>query len=352
MSWNVVPVGEWPRWREAWLALSRASSHDHALLHPAFIDPLIEAFAGADTFLAVDTENGSAAHMLLLQRRGWGNWESFTPSQMPITSIVAAEAGRLASALESLWRALPGCNWLLGLQRWDERYQGAVGSLGPTFETVPYATTMSIDMNQSFAAYWQARPSKLRSNIGRYTRRLDKIEGGWSFRELNAPADIEAAVVEYGRLEGRGWKGAEGSAIGDDNEQGRFYRAVMRNFAALGRAHVFELRLGGQLIASRMGVDSGGMLVFLKTAYDEQHSEIAPGRILLHLTLERAFLMQGLTQAEFYTNASADQLQWCTESRAIGHVNCHRTTWIRKAHGLWQKRRRKDADQAQPAPAS
>ena len=68
---------------------------------------------------------------------------------------------------------------------------------------------------------------------------------------------MPGAVDRYGALESRGWKGAQGTAVRHDNEQGRFYDAVMSNFARDGCAHVYELYLGEQLAASRLLVSNG-----------------------------------------------------------------------------------------------
>ncbi len=346
MSWEIFSVSDWAQWSAAWAQLAQACCSNHPLLDPLFIGPLLDNFGGPDTYLAVQTEQGAAIRMILLERRGWGNWESFTPSQMPLATVVAADHARLAPAIRTLWPKLPGIGWLIGLQRWDEHYQGSLRELGPEFETVPYATTISVAIEGPFSSFWHARPSKLRSNIGRYLRRIEKTGLGWRFSEVSATAEVDAAILEYGRLESRGWKGAEGSAISEDNLQGRFYRAVMRNFSGRAQARVFELRVGEHLVASRLGIDNGAMVVFLKTAYDEERSDLAPGRVLLYLVLERLFNEGRLRRAEFYTNASPDQLQWCTDSRGIGHLNCHRAVWLRRAHEAWHRPRRQRAAKA------
>ena len=48
--------------------------------------------------------------------------------------------------------------------------------------------------------------------------------------------DLTTAVERYAALESRGWKGLEGTAVGSDNVQGRFYDEVLRGFAGSGGA--------------------------------------------------------------------------------------------------------------------
>jgi hypothetical protein len=337
VSWELLPLAEWSRLSATWDELAQLYCAGHPLLDALFLGPLLDSFGGERTYVAVQTAHGTPVRMMLIEDLGWGAWETFSPPQLQIAGVVAAPGSELAAAQRDLWRSLPGVNWLIGLQRWDEFYQGHVSGLGAEFERVPYATTMSVSVQGTFEDYWKTRPKKLRSNVGRYFRRVEEAGIEWRFTELSALADVDAAIIRYGELESRGWKGEEGSAIHEGNEQGTFYRAVMANFARHGSARVYELHFNDDLVASRISIESSGMLVFLKTTYDEQRSEFAPGRLLLRLVLERIFERSACKTAEFYTNASTDQLQWSTQSRQIVHINCHRSRWLRSVHGVWHR---------------
>ena len=50
------------------------------------------------------------------------------------------------------------------------------------------------------------------------------------------------------------------------------------------------------------------MALILKTTYDETLQAYAPGRLLLHEVIRRAFVLWPGRSLEFYTNANADQL--------------------------------------------
>jgi CelD/BcsL family acetyltransferase involved in cellulose biosynthesis len=93
---------------------------------------------------------------------------------------------------------------------------------------------------------------------------------------------------------------------------------------------VYELYFGNQLAASRLCILNGRMLIVLKTTYDETLAHFAPGRVLLHMLLEREFESKDVSRIEFYTNANADSLSWATASRDIFHVAHFRFGLLRR----------------------
>jgi len=184
---------------------------------------------------------------------------------------------------------------------------------------------VAVDLTGGFQAYWDVRGKSLRKNLRRYQNRIESTGMATELRMLDSPSEISHGLKQYGLLESAGWKGAAGTAIHPDNAQGRFYEDVLSRFAATGDALIAELRVGGRLVASRLCVRSGPMLVILKTAYDESAADYAPGRVLLYLLLKELDAARRAQAVEFYTNATADQLAWASSEREIVHVSCRRS---------------------------
>jgi CelD/BcsL family acetyltransferase involved in cellulose biosynthesis len=79
------------------------------------------------------------------------------------------------------------------------------------------------------------------------------------------------------------------------------------------------------------------MAIALKTSYDENYKQQAPGRLLLRKVLERCHALWPGRCFEFYTNATPDQLAWATERREMLNLTVYRRPiWARVA--AWRRR--------------
>ena len=309
-------------------ALNTELCNRHPLLDSRFVGALVEHFAGDDAVLAVAGAATAPAGMALLRKRSAGVWQTFLPSQAQIAPVLL----RPDAPVLSLPGALPGpciaIEWLCQ----DPDYSNLVPEPAlPAAEVTPHATTMNISLAGGFEAYWGDRGRKLRSNVGRYGRRAESDGVAVRCDVIDAPEDLVGALERYGELESAGWKGQQGTAISATNDQGRFYADVLATFSAAGQARCYELWFDDRLVASRLAIHTEDMLVMLKTTYDETASRYAPGRLLLHAVLEREFAARRSGSIEFYTDATADQLSWATDTRAICHVTQFGSTAARIA---------------------
>ena len=198
---------------------------------------------------------------------------------------------------------------------------------------------MAVNSSGLFEDYWSQRKKKLRDNVKRYFKRAAQDGFEESLRESRTPSDVERAFETYARIESSGWKGEAGTAITIENAQGRFYGDVLRRFAARGQARIFELLFNDEVVSSRIGIQDGNMIVFLKTTYDERFSKYSPGRRILYRTLETLFADDSADELEFYTNATADQAQWASELREIQHVTMYRSAAVCALFGILRKAR-------------
>lgn len=326
---------------DEWDALNRRLLAGHPFADTRFVAPLLRHFGRGKERLLVHRNGGGVDGMLLLERRPRGAWRPFLPSQLQAAPVLLPDR----SSIDAIFRALPGLCLSVEFHRQDPRY--CVDGLlepGRRVRVEPHATTMEVALDGTFEAYWNERSKNLVKNVRRYQRRVETEGGGSRFVVLERPGDMREAVTRYGLLESAGWKKAAGTAVHIDNPQGRFYAEVLEQFAATGHGRVYELWLADRLAASRLVISGAGMHIILKTSYDESLSQFAPGRLLLHALLERAFAERSQRAVEFYTDATQDQLAWATASRTISHMVYFRHGWIAAVHDAW--RRRQEARQA------
>lgn len=307
----------------AWDTLNQRLCRGNPTLNSRFVDALLKFFGTGEEHLCMLGAVDAPLAMCILKPMGRGIWATFLPSQAQIGPTLLADG----SEISSLMRELPGLVGSVDLLCHDSTY-GDLQVGAASAVSKDHALTMNISLEGGFDNYWEQRSKQLKKNFKRYERRVEEDQVTQSFRCFSNQADVEQAVIRYADLESKGWKGKAGTAVGADNPQGHFYMAVMSGFAELGRAFVYELWLDDKLAASRLAIWSEGMIVILKTTYDETLDKYAPGRLLLREVIQTSFEAHPGNVIEFYTNASVDQLTWSTGQRWIKHFNFPRSAMV------------------------
>lgn len=312
-----------PRYIEDWDRLNGLLFDSHPFFDSRFVGALLDHFATGSEKLCLYRKNGLVSGALILQPLGWGRWASFRPGQAQITAVLLDDS----NILQDLFKVLPGFVWTVELIAIDPRY--SPDFLRPEVLSLVSAQAYTIGVHSGlrFVDYWSGRPKNLKANIRRYSNRLEKEFGSLALVKVTDPSEIESGVGRYGALESSGWKGAAGSAISADNQQGAFYSEVMRRFASDGQASIYEQRVANRLAASRLVIENEKMGVILKTTYDESLSHIAPGRIQLYRVIEDRLTNKPEQVIEFYTNATRDQTEWATFGCTIQNIQVFRNAF-------------------------
>lgn len=320
--WLVTPVRRsLMGFRDAWDRLNTTQFGSHPLLDSRFVEGLLQQFGTGREVLAARYVGDQCDAMCVLEFQGRGVWCSFLPSQAQVAPMLIGEA----SQLNGLLQALPGHALQLDLLCCDPRLSRIwTGDCEGVVSCHPHAITISIALNVQHAEWERSLQRSLRNNLKRYEKRAQAEGQELRFVQLSDADTVGDAVQRYSDLEGEGWKGRQGTALGSVAEQLCFYKDLMDRFAAQGQAHIFELWSGERLAASRITIRQGGRIIMLKTAFDESLREWAPGRLLLARVIQHSFTNWPGETVEFYTNATADQLSWGVQQRHIVHVSIRR----------------------------
>jgi GNAT acetyltransferase-like protein len=334
MSWEFQPAVEaFEEVRKDWDALNRAQ-HNHILLDSRFVAPLLRHFESPGVLLGVNDDPRKRG-MALVQRKSPGVWETYQPSQAPLGLILCGSTANSSDELISLLRSLPGYAIQLSVLHQDPDYSPfqAVNGDG-RLEKLDYIRTARIPLAGTFQEYWQAREPRVRKNNDRLRRRMEEKGLRVQFVALRDPAEVADAIREYGRLESKGWKAQEGTAVTPDNVQGQFYRELLEGFCARGEGVIYQLRVNGMVVASDLCLVRQGMLVLLKTAYDEEWSVYSPAFLLREDVVRTLYTEGKIRTYEFYGPLMDYQLRWTDQIRTLYHLTCFRHGWLRPLKGL------------------
>jgi len=341
MSWTVLPAAQFGRHAAAWQALNEAGPAS-PLLAPQFVQPLLTEFGKGGEWLALWRQDDQVVAMTIVTERRPGVWETFQPSQAPITLWLerrgAIAPGALSGMLRELMRLLPGRPLMLGLTQRDPALNPAPPD-GSCLRCGPYLETARISLQGSFADYWGGRGKNLRSNMKKQRGRLLK-EGVANRLDLSrAPEQMAAAVADFGRLESAGWKAEGGTAIHPDNAQGRFYRSMLEGMAQQGAAAVYRYWFDERLVAMKLCVESADSIVILKTTYDETlDGHYTPAFLLLEELCQAVYAEGRLARLEFYGKVMDWHRRWSDEIRTLYHVNSYRWPGLLRLHQILKQR--------------
>jgi hypothetical protein len=344
-GWSFHPALEsFDQFRDRWDALNRAQDN-HILLDSGFVAILLRHFGSPNVVLAIHEDPGNPA-MALMERKAPGIWETFQPSWAPLGLILYGDGEKGGQNLRSLMRSLPGYAIQLGVLQQDPSFSGfAAVDHCSWIEKTDYMQTARIPLEGTFEKYWATREDRLRKNNDRLRRRMSEKGLRLEFTIIRDPARVAEAIREFGRLESKGWKAGEGTAVGIDDAQARFYRAVLENFCDHGEGVIYQLRIDGQVVATDICAVRDEMAIVIKTTYDEDWKVWAPGVLLREDIVRDLYAGGRVRNYEFYGPLMDYQLRWTDDVRTLYHLTCFRHRWVRGARNFAKRIRRR------PSPA-
>jgi len=332
MTWvfeNAIECFE--AFRAEWDSINQ-SRRDHILLDSVFVRQLVRHFGNAGLLLAINRKRPGAA---LLVRGGVGSWRTFQPSQSPLGVVVLGYQDESFEGAFELLRDLPGYAMLLGITQQDPDYSAFRGTaLRQDIEIIKYIETARLSVSGTFESYWGDRGTNLRHNLDRQRRRLTEQSRSLKLITHRDPAQMAECVMAYGRLESQGWKSSEGTAVDGTNVQGRFYRALLEDFCERGEGIVYQLMLDGKVVASDLCLMRKGMLVVLKTAYDESIKGISPALLMRREIVRQIYSDGEIRMIEFYGRVRDWHTKWTDQSRTMFHVNLFRSRNVAQVREL------------------
>ena len=225
-------------YKEAWDRLNSELYASNPYFDSSFIEPLLACFASGKERLCVHRGEVDVDGLVIVSPYHLAKWSLFLSDQVQIAPILL----RYPENLKSLLYFLHGFSLGLDLPCQDPMYSPLQDALQDLlWKPVPHAHTISVSLDGNFEEYLASRSKGFRYNI---KRRFKKVkEAGLVIRieRVTELEEIQAAVSRFGNIETMGWKGSSGTAVHADNVQGQFYTSVLKNFAKLGKACIYEL---------------------------------------------------------------------------------------------------------------
>jgi len=212
------------------------------------------------------------------------------------------------------------------------------------------AASLAVATRGSWDAYYTSLPSKQAANLRRVRKKAEKALGPVTVEQFNPRAsEVDELLELVIAVEGSGWKGRRGSAIGSRADLREFFRRYCHRAAQKGRLRVSRLSFGSHVAAVELSVEAYARMWTLKIGYHDQLAPFCPGLQLTESSIRSTF-ERGLDAYEFLGSAAAWQEYWRPEVRryetlavypvtAPGLIGACRDV----AGALWRRARRKRA---------
>ena len=326
------PIADFVQRAPEWDGIVSAGDYP-SFLRSEFLIPALREFGTGREILVSLGSDGHPAAMAMFSSKLPGVWECFQPSQLPLGAFVQDRGCSLEAILDSLLPALPGIAAVLAVTQQDPAIVGRPVD-SPRLRTLDYIDTARVVIAGGFDVYWAARGKNLRHNIKRQRAKLNEEGVRVRLEIVETSEAVPAAIAEYGHLETAGWKAGTGTAVAGDNAQGRFYTSVFESFCGKGQGRIYRYVFGQKVVAMDLCIEDAGVLVILKTAYDETLKSMSPASLMRHDYFQRIFLEGSIKRVEFYGKVMEWHRRWTDDVRTLYHVNCYRSPWLKTAHEL------------------
>lgn len=325
LTWSLVSLRNYSC--TDWDRLNRTNL---PLLDSDTVHLLLENFGTGGEAIAVCRRGPSVVAAAIIARYKTIAWETWQPVQQPLALWVHDESIALSELMRSFVET-QRCA-LFSITNLDPRFHPRPNDV----ETLDGMQIAYVPVTGDFSTYWGARRN-LKTNLKKQRNRLAR-DGIKTQMEAVREADkIRAAVTAYGELEARGWKNA--SAVRRDNAQGKFYAALLESLARRGEATVYRYLFNDKLVASDLCVHRNGVVIVLKTTYDETENRFSPALLLKEEMLQEFFKDERITRVEWYGPLMDWHRRWSDETtiRTLYGARRYRWPWL----GLAVEQRRR-----------
>ncbi|MDO6709198.1 GNAT family N-acetyltransferase [Aliiglaciecola sp. 2_MG-2023] len=320
MNWSVLSCSEFSTHQQAWAELNNKTMN-LAFFEPDFVNGLIAHFFDGDEKLVVAYKDDELQYAGFFKPLGKGRWATAMPSQCPLGLFLHHESQISSSVMKSLCNALPGTVAMLDMLQMDSKYSHFTPA--SDFEFMPYITSGNRPIPEDFDMYFQSLGKNMRQNYNKVINRAARAEDTLSWQKVTKPAEVKQAIIKYGELESRGWKGEEGTAISPDNTQGKFYQQALGSLAEKDKACCWYYLINDEIVAVDLCIQQDDCLIILKTTYNEQFNKQSPA-LMLKIEMIKYYSnhreLEGINNIEFYGKAMEWHKRLDSTLREIEHV--------------------------------
>lgn len=268
--------------------------------------------------LACVLDDDRVMAILPLERRSSETWYALTNLYSSLYTLLLAQENQqlvlecLASGLSrqpfSLLRLDPVADDDLRLQAFQQALEAKGICCHRTFR---FHNWIHRTRGQTFQAYMQARPARVRSTIARKKRKLQR-EHGYVIR-LYTDRGLQRAMADYNTVYKHSWKANE--------LYGPFVEGLAQRLSEHAWLRLAILYIDDMPVAAQFWFVVHGKASIFKLVYDEKWKHYSPGSILTEYLMEQVIDTDKVSEIDFLTGNDAYKQDWMSERRGRSAFN-------------------------------
>ncbi|MDJ0615536.1 MAG: GNAT family N-acetyltransferase [Calothrix sp. MO_192.B10] len=196
------------------------------------------------------------------------------------------------------------CHGVVTAKEWFDR------NLFVPYEAAPLIDWTSFPSWEAFLAHLKSNNSKLYRDSQRRKRKLEKDVGSVKF----VWQDTRAEALDF-CMKLKSAQFSEAQELFADMTNVRLFQELMNS----GLLVVASLSVGDKFLAVDLGAVWEGRFYSWIAAYDPQYNTYAPGRLLMHFTMETSY-REGHKEFDFLIGGETYKWDYATHSRMITEI--------------------------------
>lgn len=166
-----------------------------------------------------------------------------------------------------------------------------------------------VELHASWQDTFASLPKKLRWTIRKSEKELRAL-GALEYVEIRDDSSARVLIDSIYSIERQSWKEQSGTSITAQQQQQRFYEALIQLAVQAGVLSAHLLRLDGRPIAYILGIAAGdGMFLDLKESFVADYREYSPGHVLKRFAIE-SLIGRGTRIYDFMGRCEPYKMRW------------------------------------------
>ncbi len=197
----------------------------------------------------------------------------------------------------------------------------------------PYAVTECftnwyLEVNgQSYEAYEQSLPAKLRNTLRRKQRKLAR-EFKSTLHIVHDDSDLDRFIHDYEVVYQKSWKSEESHPA--------FIRAIIQRFAKQGWLKLGLMYIDDKPVAAQLWFVKEGIASIYKLSYDKAYAKYSVGTILTAALMRQVIDIDRVKLIDFLTGDDAYKRDWMSHRRKRYRIRIYnRDTWRGRVLAFW-----------------
>ncbi|WP_148306079.1 GNAT family N-acetyltransferase [Gemmatirosa kalamazoonensis] len=183
-------------------------------------------------------------------------------------------------------------------------------------------SAFSLRLPDSWEEFKRTRPRNVRESLRKCYNSLARDGHEWRFRAIEGGPELDAALARFCEL--HAYRAQAGGSVAHPDyfapaPSRAFLGDVMTRLGSRGAARVFQLEIGGEVVAARLGFRFGDELYLYYSGYDPAWGKYSVMTTVVAETMRHA-IEQGITTVNLSTGADVSKTRWRPEELPFGDV--------------------------------